>query len=334
MKRFIILCLSTLGLLTAGCVKEPELDASPVGEGEVWATLDFGHTDFEKIQVTTRSTLGLIAESRVTNLYVFLFDRNGNRVYGHFFDYDNKRSTRPEVVAANVNCWMVDNLMNGGEQTRGTIRMKIPQLSGGTFYLVANSTPICSTSRPRNSASSYARRTRGAGGRAQSGDHLPQRHVPHVGPGRKHHHHQKRNHLPDGRQGRNPADRNGFEDRSPHPARRRQRNPRRQRGYGDHSANQGFHPESWQVVNLPKGTFLVEHPVTDAGGYDAETGFFDSPEVNFETQTEESFKYTNSDGTQTTVTAPSTGSRSMPTKPARSQKKRSGIPSARQTDQG
>ena len=68
MKRFIILCLSTLGLLTAGCVKEPELDASPVGEGEVWATLDFGHTDFEKIQVTTRSTLGLIAESRVTNL--------------------------------------------------------------------------------------------------------------------------------------------------------------------------------------------------------------------------------------------------------------------------
>ena len=87
----------------------------------------------------------------------------------------------------------------------------------------------------------YARRARGTGGRAQSGDHLPQRHVPHVGPGRKHHHHRKRNHLPDGRQGRNPADPHGFEDRGPHPSRRRQRNPRRQRWNGDHSANQGIH---------------------------------------------------------------------------------------------
>lgn len=305
MKRFIILCLSTLGLLTAGCVKEPELDASPVGEGEVWATLDFGHTDFEKIQVTTRSTLGLIAESRVTNLYVFLFDRNGNRVYGHYFDYDNKRSTRSEVVAANVNCWMVNNLMNEGEQTRGTIRMKIPQLSGGTFYLVANlDTDMFNISADKFSfirtraeleamaavlnqeitsrngmfpmtglAENITITEKGITSQTGGSVEIPLTRMdskievrirPAVG---------NETHVDDG-------------------------------GTETIQRIKGFTPESWHVVNLPKGSFLVEHPVTDAGGYDADSGFFDSPEVNFETQTEESFSYVNGNGTQTTVTAP------------------------------
>lgn len=305
MKRFIILCLSTLGLLTAGCVKEPELDASKLSEGEVWATLDFGHTDFEKIQVTTRSTLGLIAESRVSNLYVFLFDRNGNRVYGHFFDYDNKRSTKEEVVAANVNCWMVDNLMSEGEQTRGTIRMKIPQLSGGTFYLVANldtdmfniSAEKFSFIRTRAELEALA---------AVLNQEITSRNGMFPMSGLAENITITENEITSQTGGKVEIPLTRMDSKIEVRIRPAVGNETRVDNGGTETIQRikGFTPESWHVVNLPKGSFLVEHPVTDAGGYDADTGFFDSPEVNFETQTEESFKYTNSNGTQTTVTAP------------------------------
>lgn len=137
MKR-LIFCHILACLLLSGCMKDPELGTTKVGEGEVWATLDFGHTDYEQIKITTRSTLGLIAESRVSNLYVFLFNSNGERVYGHYFDSENERQSAAEVTSANSNCWYVNNLMSASEQTTGTIRMKLPQLTGGTFWLVAN----------------------------------------------------------------------------------------------------------------------------------------------------------------------------------------------------
>lgn len=305
MKRFIILCLSTLGLLTASCVKEPELDASPVGEGEVWATLDFGHKDFEQISVTTRSTLGMIAESRVSNLYVFLFDRNGNRVYGHFFDYDNKRSTRAEVVAANVNCWMVDNYMNEGDQTHGTIRMKIPQLTGGTFYLVAN----LDTDMFNISAEQFSFiRTRAEleALSAVLNQEITSRNGMFPMTGLAENITITQNGITSQTGGSVEIPLTRMDSKIEVRIRPAVGNETRVNDQGMQTVQRikGFTPESWHVVNLPKGSFLVEHPVTDAGGYDANTGFFNSPEVNFETQTEESFKYTNSNGTQTTVTAP------------------------------
>lgn len=137
MKR-LIRCFLLCSLLAGGCVKDPELDPAQVGEGDVWTTLDFAHTDYDPVSITTRSTLGPIAEARVSNLYVFLFNSAGERVYGHYFDSENKRATRDEVAAANTNCWMVNNRMDDTGTTTGTIRMKVPQLTGGILYLVSN----------------------------------------------------------------------------------------------------------------------------------------------------------------------------------------------------
>lgn len=138
MKR-LIYCFCLCGLLLSGCIKDPDLRQVQPGEGDVWVNLDFGHTDFDEVQITTRSTLGQVAESRVSNLYVFLFDQNGNRVAGHFFDNSNKRDSHSSVISANVNCWMVDNQLSSTEpKTTGTIRMKVPQLTGGEICIVAN----------------------------------------------------------------------------------------------------------------------------------------------------------------------------------------------------
>lgn len=154
MKR-LIYCFSLCGLLLSGCIKDPDLRQVQPGEGDVWVNLDFGHTDFDEVQITTRSTLGQVAESRVSNLYVFLFDQNGNRVAGHFFDNSNKRDSHSSVISANVNCWMVDNQLSSTEpKTTGTIRMKVPQLTGGEICIVANLDTDISASRPKCSVSS------------------------------------------------------------------------------------------------------------------------------------------------------------------------------------
>ena len=53
MKR-LIYCFFLCGLLFSGCVKDPDLSQVQLGEGEVWVNLDFGHTDFDEVQITTR----------------------------------------------------------------------------------------------------------------------------------------------------------------------------------------------------------------------------------------------------------------------------------------
>ena len=53
MKR-LIYCFSLCGLLLSGCIKDPDLRQVQPGAGDVWVNLDFGHTDFDEVQITTR----------------------------------------------------------------------------------------------------------------------------------------------------------------------------------------------------------------------------------------------------------------------------------------
>ena len=302
MKRSILFCC-LCSLLLGSCVKDPELDPTLVGEGDVWTTLDFTHADYDQIRITTRSTLGPAAEARVSNIYVFLFNSAGERVYGHYFDDENKRSTRDEVVAANTNCWMVDNLVNEGGETRGTIRMKIPQLAGGTFWLVSNldtdmlnlspekfsfirtidelkaltvllNQEITSRNGSFTMTGSAANITITDSGISQNGASVV---------------------IP----------LNRLDAKIEVRVRAAVGNETLVNVSGSTTTQRikGFTPESWQVVNLPKGSYLIEHDAAD-DGHDADTGFFDSPTTNFETQSEESFSYEQSDGTSVKVTAP------------------------------
>lgn len=295
MKR-LIYCFSLCGLLLSGCIKDPDLRQVQPGEGDVWVNLDFGHTDFDEVQITTRSTLGQVAESRVSNLYVFLFDQNGNRVAGHFFDNSNKRDSHSSVISANVNCWMVDNQLSSTEpKTTGTIRMKVPQLTGGEICIVANlDTDIFSISSEMF-------------GFIQTRDELMEM----VG---------TLNHDTTDRTGRFPmtgevsgisVTRNGITsstgDTVSVPLKRLDAKVevRVRAAVGNETTVttsdgvttqriKSFTPESWQVVNLPRGSYLFERSVAADGSHDAATGLFDSYDVSFESQTPKTFTYVNS----------------------------------------
>lgn len=306
MKQSILFCC-LWALLLGSCVKEPELGPASLTEGETWVTLDFAHNDYEQVKVTTRSTLGLVAESRVTNLYVLLFDRDGNRAFGHYFDSDNKRSTRDEVVSANTNCWMVDNLMKEGEQTRGTIRMKIPTLTGGTFYIITNLDTDMLNIAPEKFSFIRTRAELEAlsvllnqeitsrNGMFPMSGHAEGVTITKDG-------------ITSATGGSLVIPLNRMDSKIEVRVRTAVGN---ETDVEDGSGNvtiqriKDFKPESWHVVNLPKGSYLVEHDLTTDDSHDAETGFFDSQEINFETQTDETFTYDRSDGTGTeTVTAP------------------------------
>ena len=68
-----------LSLLALSCVKEQFREAG-LEEGEGWLLVNFGPQ--ESIEVITKSTQTYSSENAVSNIYVFLFDGTGNKLYG------------------------------------------------------------------------------------------------------------------------------------------------------------------------------------------------------------------------------------------------------------
>lgn len=117
------------------CAKDEVVNPLVTGE-QVWCNFDFSHKSFSQVEINTKATLDIKQESRVLNMFVFLFAEDGNRIYAHYFDKNNKRDTDREVTSADANCWYVYTQDNG--YTGGTIRIKAPRATNATLYLVAN----------------------------------------------------------------------------------------------------------------------------------------------------------------------------------------------------
>lgn len=137
MKSFILNILLLAGLLLslASCVSEIFADQTITCEDE-WCNIDFSHKSYEQIKISTKATLDITQESRVLNMFVFLFSEDGNRIYSRYFDKNNKRNSVNEVTNADANCWFVTTEEDG--YTYGTIRIKAPKVTNATLYMIAN----------------------------------------------------------------------------------------------------------------------------------------------------------------------------------------------------
>ena len=91
MKKRILhtIVLWAAALTCISCVKE-NFTPSQSGVGEARFLLDFGVKD--DIAIQTKSTLDAKAESRVFNLYVFVFNSNGDKVTGEYFGSKNLKA--------------------------------------------------------------------------------------------------------------------------------------------------------------------------------------------------------------------------------------------------
>lgn len=133
MKKRILhtIVLWASALVSISCVKE-NFTPPQSGVGEARFLLDFGVKDDVAIQ--TKSTLDAKAESRVFNLYVFVFNSNGHKVAGEYFDSKNLKASAEEVKNATDNCWYVSN----STTTTGSVLFNCSAGEGLTLYVLSN----------------------------------------------------------------------------------------------------------------------------------------------------------------------------------------------------
>lgn len=135
MVALVLVCLS--------CVREELVPATGgVGEGEGLLLLNFGVN--ESVEVQTKATLPAHTEQGVFNMYVFVFDRDGNKLAGQFFDSGNlakgDKVDADAVSNAKDNCWWVNNATkdSGDKTTNGRVKLRCSAGENLTLYVIAN----------------------------------------------------------------------------------------------------------------------------------------------------------------------------------------------------
>ena len=143
-KKILYICVILLAIF-ASCTDDWPIQSHKVGE-ECWVTLDFGHQNFESVEVLSRYALSDVQESLVNNLYVYVFSSSGECIFSHYFDADNKKSSTTEVSSSEENCWFVSNrttnstnkATDSSSKTSGIVKMKVPAVTQGKLFLIAN----------------------------------------------------------------------------------------------------------------------------------------------------------------------------------------------------
>lgn len=100
--------------------------------------LNFGTPDSGKIDVQTRAyNLDYVDEHRVLNMYVYIFDSSGDKVYSRYFDTSNKEATAEAVRTATTDCWYVNNSDDSGVKTSGVINIHTTVDEDDTYQIYA-----------------------------------------------------------------------------------------------------------------------------------------------------------------------------------------------------
>ena len=109
MKRLTLILFLFLSVLLGGCVRENQPLSSDTAGPETWVTIPFAGSAFGAVDIGTRSDTGIIGESRVKNIFLFIFNEDGTkRLYAHFFDNRNL-GTQADIMAGLFDGWWVDN---------------------------------------------------------------------------------------------------------------------------------------------------------------------------------------------------------------------------------
>ena len=129
--KYIIMVCSCL--LAWSCSDEELIQQSEVGK-PVDVVLSFGATNNDQIEIKSRATYELYYESMVRNVYAFVF-ANGEKIYGHYFSAEDLDKTNQKEY------WTVSNMPSTNQgKTEGKLYMSVPEVSAGgaEIVLIAN----------------------------------------------------------------------------------------------------------------------------------------------------------------------------------------------------
>ncbi len=133
MKRIQHIIIAIIFTLCAAACERDLIPGGTDAEGvDVMARLNFAPQ--ANVEISTKSTLSELAENRVLNLFVFLFDSNGNKLYSHYFDNSNMQSVTSTSSLSGEGWWV----SNSETLTQGGIQIKATSGSGYKIYAMAN----------------------------------------------------------------------------------------------------------------------------------------------------------------------------------------------------
>lgn len=137
MKKKVLYIIALLVLLLSqSCVKEMEFAESCLGEGEGWLYVNFGPQ--ELIQVQTKATQNYNSENAISNLYIFLFDSGGNKLYGKWLTSSTLLSSAENVLNSTDDCWYVANSSTALTPTKGCFKIKASAGNNFKLYVITN----------------------------------------------------------------------------------------------------------------------------------------------------------------------------------------------------
>lgn len=124
-------------IVLGGCTNDLDSDKiGPNADGTVdCIVIPFASAQDDIVVQTRAQNLDDLNENRVRNLYVFLFDGKGNKVYAKYFDSSNKVTN---VDASEDDCWSVVNTSKTSDnRTQGEIKIHTTANEAETYKLYA-----------------------------------------------------------------------------------------------------------------------------------------------------------------------------------------------------
>lgn len=108
---------------------------SPNGGGSSdCIVLNFDAPQSDVVIQTRAQNLDDQNENRVRNLYVFIFDTDGHKIYSYYFDSNNKVDN---VTGRNDNCWSVVNTSSLPTRTQGKIMIRTTSKADADYSIYA-----------------------------------------------------------------------------------------------------------------------------------------------------------------------------------------------------
>ena len=128
-------------LIFCSC-EDAVMDVPNPVEGEpVEVVLRFGAHSPIQTTVTSRTTMPNVAdESRIYNMYVYVFNSAGKKIYGHYFDGStNLYSTVDELLDSGEHGWYVHQPSRPSKQdVWGLVKFKTSATTSATIFVITN----------------------------------------------------------------------------------------------------------------------------------------------------------------------------------------------------
>lgn len=143
MRHFIYFFLL---LLFVGCQRAPideNISADTDSNELVDVVLRFGakgHIITDVDTSTTRGTMPNVAdESKVYNMYVYIFNSSDRKIFGHYFDLkSNVYASEEALRSAEGDGWYVHQATSGNQDTWGLVKFKTSKADNCTVFAITN----------------------------------------------------------------------------------------------------------------------------------------------------------------------------------------------------